>query len=113
MEYVASEPETLDRYFYELELPACRIGLEAGPLSHWLHAGLVAVCRDVVLLKARHVKGGTFGDDRKDRSERCPRNCPAAADGLVSADPCKIVGIAGYPRRSRRAQAYTGQAARR
>lgn len=37
---VASEPETLVRYFDELELPVYRIGLEAGPLSHWLHAGI-------------------------------------------------------------------------
>jgi len=49
---VASEPETLVRYFDELELPVCRIGLEAGPLSHWLHAGLVAAGRDVVSLDA-------------------------------------------------------------
>lgn len=39
---VASEPETLSRYFDELELSVCRIGLEAGPLSQWLRAGLVA-----------------------------------------------------------------------
>lgn len=31
---VASEPEALVRYFDELELLVCRIGLEAGPLSH-------------------------------------------------------------------------------
>lgn len=30
-------------------------------------------------------EGGTFGDDREDRPERCPRDCPIAADGLVSA----------------------------
>lgn len=30
---VASEPEAVARYFDELELPVCRIGLEAGPLS--------------------------------------------------------------------------------
>jgi transposase len=53
---VASEPEALVRYFDELELTVCRIGLEAGPLSHWLHAGLVAAGRDVVLLETRHVK---------------------------------------------------------
>lgn len=67
---VASEPETLERYFDELELPVCRIGLEAGPLSHWLHAGLVAAGRDVVLLETRHVKAAlsamTVKTDRKD-----------------------------------------------
>src|SRR5271168_726395 len=39
---IASEPEALVRYFDELELPVHRIGLEAGPLSQWLHAELVA-----------------------------------------------------------------------
>src|SRR5438477_8123828 len=33
-----------------------RIGLEAGPLSQWLHAGLVAAGFEVVLLETRHVK---------------------------------------------------------
>ncbi len=67
---VASEPEALVRYFDELELSVCRIGLEAGPLSHWLHAGLVAAGRDVVLLETRHVKAAlsamTVKTDRKD-----------------------------------------------
>jgi transposase len=53
---VASEPEELIRYFNELDLPLSRIGLEAGPLSQWLHAGLVASGRDAVLLETRHVK---------------------------------------------------------
>lgn len=67
---VASEPEALVHYFDELELPVCRIGLEAGPLSHWLHAGLAAAGRDVVLLETRHVKAAlsamTVKTDRKD-----------------------------------------------
>src|ERR1043166_7259901 len=37
---VASEPEALVRFFGELGFPVVRIGLEAGPLSQWLHAGL-------------------------------------------------------------------------
>ena len=53
---VASEPEALVRYFDELELPVSRIGLEAGPLSQWLHTGLVAAGRDALLLETRHVK---------------------------------------------------------
>jgi hypothetical protein len=43
---VASKPEALVRYFDELGLPVSRIGLEAGRLSQWLHAGLVAAGRD-------------------------------------------------------------------
>ena len=37
---VASEPEALVGFFGQLGLPVTRIGLEAGPLSQWLHAGL-------------------------------------------------------------------------
>ena len=37
---VASEPEALARWFAKLGLPLARIGLEAGPLSQWLYAGL-------------------------------------------------------------------------
>ena len=40
---VASEPEALVRFFRGLGIRMIRIGLEAGPLSQWLYAGLVAV----------------------------------------------------------------------
>ena len=48
---VASEPEALVAFFGQLGLPLTRVGLEAGPLSQWLHAGLEAV-----LLETRHVE---------------------------------------------------------
>jgi len=67
---VASEPEVLLRYFGTLGLPVTRIGLEAGPLSQWLHAALVAAGHEVVLLETRHVKAAlsamTVKTDRKD-----------------------------------------------
>ena len=67
---VASEPEALVRYFDDLDLAVSRIGLEAGPLSQWLHAGLMAAGRDAVLLETRHVKAAlsamTVKTDRKD-----------------------------------------------
>jgi transposase len=67
---VASEPEALVRYFDELGLPVGCIGLEAGPLSQWLHAGLMAAGRDAVLLETRHVKAAlsamTVKTNRKD-----------------------------------------------
>jgi hypothetical protein len=37
---VASEPEAHVCFFKELGVPVNRIGLEAGPLSQWLHVGL-------------------------------------------------------------------------
>jgi transposase len=53
---VPSEPEALVAFFRELGLPVTRIGLEAGPLSQWLHAGLTAAGFEVVLLETRQVK---------------------------------------------------------
>src|SRR5262245_30052439 len=54
---VASEPEALVCFFKELGVPVNRIGLEAGPLSQWLHAGLTQAGFQTVLLETRHVKG--------------------------------------------------------
>src|SRR4051794_11511338 len=48
---VASEPEALVRFFRELGLPLARVGLEAGPLSQWLHAGLTGAGFEAVLLE--------------------------------------------------------------
>ena len=53
---VASEPEALIVFFRQLGLPLTRIGLEAGPLSQWLHAGLTKAGFEVVLLETRQVK---------------------------------------------------------
>jgi transposase len=67
---VASEPDALVRFFQALGLPLSRIGLEAGPLSQWLHAGLTAAGFAVVLLETRHVKAALAAmvvkTDRKD-----------------------------------------------
>src|SRR5690242_13529566 len=67
---VASEPEALVRFFRELGLPLARVGLEAGPLSQWLHAGLTGAGLEAVLLETRHVKAALSAmivkTDRKD-----------------------------------------------
>src|SRR3712207_6914410 len=55
---VASEPEALVDFFRRLGLPATRVGLEAGPLSQWLHAGLAAAGLEAAPLETRHVKAG-------------------------------------------------------
>jgi len=52
---VLSEPDALEQFFSELGLPLAQIGLEAGPLSQWLHAGMVKAGLPVVLLETRHV----------------------------------------------------------
>jgi transposase len=67
---VASEPEVLVSFFRQLGLPVARIGLEAGPLSQWLHAGLTGAGYEAVLLETRHVKAALSAmvvkTDRKD-----------------------------------------------
>jgi transposase len=67
---VASEPEPLVAFFRQLGRPMTRIGLEAGPLSQWLHAGLTRAGFEVVLLETRRVKAALSAmvvkTDRKD-----------------------------------------------
>jgi transposase len=67
---VASEPEALVGLFAGLGVTVTRIGLEAGPLSQWLHAGLTRAGFEAVLLETRHVKAALSAmvvkTDRKD-----------------------------------------------
>ena len=67
---VASEPEALVRFLRDLALGIGRVGLEAGPLSQWIHAGLTAAGFKTVLLETRHVKAAlsamTVKTDRRD-----------------------------------------------
>jgi len=53
---VASEPEALITWFGKLGVEVSRIGLEAGPLSQWLYAGMREVGLAVELLETRHVR---------------------------------------------------------
>src|SRR4051794_37712161 len=67
---VASEPEALVGCFAGLGVAVTRIGLEAGPLSQWLHAGLAGAGFEAVLLETRQVKAALSAmivkTDRKD-----------------------------------------------
>ena len=53
---VLSEPEALIGWFKALGAPLERIGLEAGPLSQWLHAAMAQAGLAVELLETRHVR---------------------------------------------------------
>ncbi|UNC13983.1 IS110 family transposase [Acidiphilium multivorum] len=53
---VASEPEALIAWLQQCGVDFARIGLEAGPLSQWLHAGLREAGFAVELLETRHVR---------------------------------------------------------
>jgi transposase len=67
---VASAPEALIGWLRALDAPVSRIGLEAGPLSHWLYAGLREAGFAVELLETRQVadafRSMPVKTDRKD-----------------------------------------------
>ena len=53
---VASEPEALIGWLGALGFGLTRIGMEAGPLSQWLYAGMKRAGLAVELLETRHVR---------------------------------------------------------
>jgi transposase len=53
---VPSDPEALLLFLERLDHPVTLLGMEAGPLSQWLHAGLAAAGVEVVLMETRRVK---------------------------------------------------------
>ena len=54
---VACEPDPLIRWLRDLDGSIAAIGLEAGPLSQWLHRALNEAGLDPVLMETRQVKG--------------------------------------------------------
>jgi len=109
---VASEPDALVSFFEAVGFSVKQIGLEAGPLSQWLHAGLKQAGFETVLLETRHVKAAlsamTVKTDRKDA-----RACPADPDGLVPPAARQVDGIAGGACAAGCAQAASRAAYRR
>jgi transposase len=67
---VVSEPGALIAWFGSLGLQLVRIGLEAGPTSQWLYAGMKQAGLAMELLETRHVHAAletmTVKTDRKD-----------------------------------------------
>lgn len=53
---VDSEPEAFAAFLRNLPWPVAAIGLEAGPLSQWLHRGLAEAGFDLILMETRQVK---------------------------------------------------------
>ena len=91
---VASEPEALVAFFASLGFAVKRIGLEAGPLSAWLHAGLKRAEFDTVLLETRHVKAALSAMMVRPTA-RMRAGLPADPDGLVPSGARQIDGLAG------------------
>jgi hypothetical protein len=54
---VDTDPETIALYLYELNLPPFeRVGLEAGPMSQWLYAGLAKAKLPIICIETRHAR---------------------------------------------------------
>jgi transposase len=68
---VATDPHVLVTFFKGLGFPVTRIGLEAGPLSHWLYAGLTQAGFDVVLFGDPPRQGSAVSDGGQDRPQGC------------------------------------------
>lgn len=53
---IGTDPDAIAEYLAQAALVVERIGLEAGPLSQWLHAGLVAHGLPTICIETRHTK---------------------------------------------------------
>jgi transposase len=51
-----TDPDAIADYFRRTGHQVARLGLEAGPLSQWLHAGLVASGLPAICIETRHTK---------------------------------------------------------
>ena len=54
-----SDPEALATILLRTGLPFVRVGLEAGPLSQWLHAGLTRAGLPALLIETRRLRAAT------------------------------------------------------
>ena len=67
---IASHPDDLIAFLQGGNWNIVRIGLEAGPLSQWLHDGLAAAGLPVVCIETRHAKAFLKGQvNKSDRSD--------------------------------------------
>jgi hypothetical protein len=84
---VASEPAALVGFFAGLGLAVTRIGLEAGPLSQWRHAGLSEAGFEAVLLETRHVKAALSAMIVKTDRNGLPSGRRSRTRGTRAASP--------------------------
>jgi hypothetical protein len=84
---VSSEPEALIAWFSGLAFNLARIGLEAGPLSQWLYAGMLEAGLTVELLETRHVrdafKAMPVKTDRKENLAHIDTPCHVWTDPRI------------------------------
>ena len=101
---VPSERAALVAFFAQSCLRSARIGLEAGPLSQWLHAGLAEAGLPAIVIETRHVKAAlqamTVKTDRNDARGMAQ----LMRMGWFSAGPCQGARGAGDSGPADRAQ---------
>ena len=86
---VASEPQALIAWVGSLGFGLERIGLEAGPLSQWLFAGMKGASLAVELLETRHVrKAFEAMPVKSDRNDAC-NGCQGFLDRVRPRDHCQ------------------------
>ena len=107
---VASEPEALTAWCRDLGFDIARIGLEAGPLSQWLFAGMKQAGLAIELLETRHVRNAfklmPVKTDRKDARGIAQ----LMRLGWFRPVHCKSAGGAGNPVPAGRSQTAAEQA---
>jgi transposase len=66
-----SDPGSIARVLGDLGGPFERVGLEAGPMSQWLHFGLIDAGYPAVCIETRHAKAamGTMSMNKNDRND--------------------------------------------
>ncbi|MCJ9749137.1 hypothetical protein MOV61_00220 [Neorhizobium sp. BETTINA12A] len=108
---VLSEPDALIAWFANHGVAMERIGLEAGPLSQWLHAGMAKgsggrTDRDTTRAC------GLQDDTCEDRQEGCTGHRAVDAAWLVQIGPLQICSGLGGACPADRPHAHPGQAPR-
>ncbi len=90
---VSSTPDALVSFMRKL--PFEIVGLEAGPMSQWLHKGLTDAGFEAVLMETRQVKAALKAMPIK--TAGCRGHCTATADGMVPPGALQIGVVAGGP----------------
>ena len=84
---VASAPEALVGFLRKLPHRIATVGLEAGPLSHWLFKGMTDAGFEAVLMETRQVKGALkampIKTDRRDRACRLLMTMPGVGQVIA------------------------------
>ena len=84
-----TEPGTLAAFLHGTGLSFERVGLEAGPLSSWLYAGLAQAGLPAVCVEARHMQAAPKRGARHPAIARNPH-----------ASPCEVVKHRCFSRHS-------------